>query len=141
MQNTTTTYGSTAARRGATAPWGRRLGWRYGNPEFHLKALVVFLFVGLFPLIAYVFNGFAAPAWPKAYPFFAVLWTLFMALAYPIWAWGEARAFETWTATLDPAQREAAQARQAVRAWNARLFWFGTLAAYGVVAVMAVATR
>jgi hypothetical protein len=142
MQNTSMSYRAGAAARASwNAPWGERRGWRYGSPEFAVKSLLVFLAVALFPLAAFAFNGFAAPAWPTDYPLFAVLWMLFMALAFPLWTWLEARAFDRWTATLDAAQRDAAHAGQARRVANARMFWFGTLAAYGVVAVLALAAR
>jgi hypothetical protein len=142
MQNTSMSYGAGAAARASSiAPWGQRRGWRYGSPEFAVKSLGVFLAVALFPLASFVFNGFQAPAWPRDYPLFGVLWALFMALAFPLWTWAEARAFERWTATLEAGQRDAAHARQAVRVANARMFWFGALAAYVVVAVLALAAR
>jgi hypothetical protein len=142
MQNTSMSYGAGAAARAASsAPWGQRRGWRYGNPEFAVKSLVAYLAIALAPLAAFVFGGFEAPAWPKAYPLLAALWAGFAALAFPFWAWGEARAFERWTLSLEAAQRDAAHAGYAMRAANARLFWFGTLAAYGLIAVLALTTR
>jgi hypothetical protein len=142
MQNTSMSYGAGAAARAASsAPWGQRRGWRYGSPEFAVKSLLAFLAVALFPLASFVFSGFGAPAWPTDYPLLAVLWALFMAIAFPLWTWAEARAFERWTATLDAAQRDAAHASQARRVAGARMFWFGTLAAYAVVAVLALAAR
>lgn len=141
MQNTSMSYGAGAAARSSAAPWGHRRGWRYGSPDFTVKSLIVFLAVALFPLAAFVFNGFATPSWPIDYPLIGVLWMLFMALAFPLWTWGEAREFERWTATMEPAQRDAAHARQTMRVAGARMFWFGALAAYGMVAVLALAAR
>ena len=142
MQNTSMSYGAGAAARSPSgAPWGQRRGWRYGNPEFAVKSLVVYLAVALAPLAGFVLGGFEAPAWPKAYPLLAALWAGFVGLAFPFWSWGEARAFERWTLSLDAAQRDAAQARYALRAASARQLWLGTLAAYGLVAVLALAMR
>lgn len=130
-----------AGRSSARVRWFDRHGWQFGSTEFSVAALVVLLFVSFFPLAAYVFTGFAAPTWPRDYPLTTVLWVAVLALGYPAWATFEARSFATWAGGLDPAQRAAEMALYNARAGQARLWWVGVLAAYGVVVLLGFAIR
>lgn len=130
-----------SARSAAAVRWSERRGWQFGSAEFNAAALIVHLFVGLFPLAAYVFGGFAAPSWPRDWPLVTALWGGFVALGYPLFAMLESRAFSAWTRGLEPAQRATEQAEYAVRAALAKNFWFGVLAAYVIAALMGFVVR
>jgi hypothetical protein len=127
-----------AARAAGPTRWYERRGWQFGSMEFNAAALIVFLLVSLAPLATWVFSGFAAPAWPKDSPLFAMLWVLFMAIGHPMWTWFEARAHERWLSGVETAQRPAEQARFDARTLNARLVWFGVIAVYLVVAALGI---
>ncbi|MFM1991424.1 MAG: hypothetical protein RJA99_4381 [Pseudomonadota bacterium] len=131
-----------AATRAATRTrWFDRRGWQFGSSEFSTAALIVLLFVGLFPLASYVFTGFAAPTWPREWPLATAIWVAVVALGYPAWAALEARSFAAWARGLDPAQRAAETALFAARAAQGRLWWTGVLAAYLVVALLGFVVR
>ena len=130
-----------AARPAARVRWSDRRGWQFGSAEFNVAALIVHLFVGLFPLAAYVFGGFAAPSWPRDWPLATALWGGFVALGYPLFAMFESRSFSAWVRGLEPAQRAAEQAEYAARAALAKNFWFGVLAAYVIAALMGFVVR
>lgn len=130
-----------ATRAAARVRWFDRRGWQFGSSEFSAAALVVLLFVGLFPLAGYVFTGFAAPTWPRDWPLATVIWVAVVALGYPAWAALEARSFAAWARGLDPAQRATETALFAARAAQGRLWWTGVLAAYLVVALLGFVVR
>ena len=130
-----------SARPAARTRWFDRRGWQFGSTEFAVAALVVLLFVGLFPLAAYVFTGFAAPTWPREWPLATVIWVGVVAMGYPAWSALESRSFAAWARGLEPAQRVAESTLYAARAAQARLWWTGVLAAYLVVALLGFVVR
>jgi hypothetical protein len=139
MQQSQSIIGALGAVRAAgPTRWYQRRGWQFGSMEFNAAALIVFLVVSLAPLATWVFSGFAAPAWPKNYPLFAMLWVLFMAIGHPMWTWFEARAHERWLSGVETEQRPAEQARFDARTLNARLIWFGVIAVYLVVTAFGI---
>ena len=130
-----------AGRTSAQIRWFDRHGWQFGSTEFSVAALVTLLFVGLFPLAAYVLTGFAVPTWPRDMPLLTFLWVTVLTLGYPTWSALESRSFAQWARGLEPAQRATETAHYAVRAAQARLWWVGVLAAYLGVALLGFVVR
>jgi hypothetical protein len=141
MNESSMSLSGASARSAPRMRWFDRRGWCFGSSEFNVAALGIHLFVGLFPLAAYVFGGFAAPTWPRDFPLLTALWAGFVALGYPLFAMLESRSFQAWARGLEPAQRAAEQAEYAGRAALAKNYWFGVLAAYLVVAMMGFVVR
>ncbi len=121
--------------------WYRRTGWRFGSQEFHVGAMVLWLVVALLPLAQVLGGGLAVPGWLREAPLPALAWLAVLGLGPVAWAWLEARAFERWASTLEPAQAATERTRHADRAATARHAWHGVLAMYAIVALLALVSR
>jgi hypothetical protein len=141
MNDSSMSLPAAAARAADRTRWFHRKGWQFGSTEFSVAALIVLLFVGLAPLVAYVFAGFAAPSWPRDWPVATAIWVAVVALGYPAWSALEARSFAAWARGLEPAQQAAETAIYAAHAAQSRLWWTGVLAAYLVVALLGFVVR
>lgn len=141
MNESSISLSGPSARPCVRTRWFDRRGWQFGSTELGVAALLVLLFVGLFPLAAYVLTGFAAPSWPREWPLATVIWVGVVALGYPAWSALESRSFATWARGLEPAQRAIESAHYVAHAGQARLWWAGVLAAYLVVALLGFVVR
>jgi hypothetical protein len=131
----------TTADRESNPTWYMRRGWKYGDMRLHILVSVVYLTVALFPLAQFLHGDYQVPLWPKMHPTLLMVWAAFVALAYPLWAWGEASVFERWVRQLPETQRKAERSYFSLHSSLAKNFWAAVLAIYTVAGLVGIALK
>ena len=108
----------------------------FGNLYWHLGAAAVYIILALLPVIA-ISCGHNLRS--LAFHPFTIWWAVATSVAYPLWSWGEFRAFESWVRAKPPADRRRERAYFASVTTITRTFWTAVLATYTIAGVWSIA--
>lgn len=128
--------------------WYQRGIGFWGNLYWQWTASAAYLLLAYTPLVVYALNGFDPPdAKNFAQSCLGIMWALVVSVGYPLWSWGEIRAFERW-ATSEAAKRQLSKDElDRERAYfklmmdSAKNFWSAVLAIYTIAGLWTLATR
>ncbi len=111
----------------------------FGNMYWHSAFSVVYACAAIAPIVWFLHDPASLKLWINS---IAVLpWVIFASLAYPLWVWLEARAFEKWVRTKPATQRAVERAYFKLMADSAKNFWAALLAIYSVGGLLGIAFK
>jgi hypothetical protein len=118
---------------------GTAKGRIFGNMYFHAAFSVVYACAAIAPIVWFLHEPVSLKQWINS---IAVLpWVLFASLAYPLWVWLEARAFEKWVRNKPTNLRAIERAYFKLMADSAKNFWAALLAIYAVGGLLGIAFK
>jgi hypothetical protein len=112
----------------------------FGNIYVHVLASLGYLGLAATPLFIILLDrNRSMKDWVMTGP--GLAWAAVVSLAYPVWCWAEARAFERWVRLQPAAARLRERAYFKLQADLAKNFWTSVLAVYTIAGLWSIATR
>jgi hypothetical protein len=113
----------------------------FRNLHWNLAAGVVYTLVAALPLFVVVFTDRELSTLVSQEPATVLIWAFATSIAYPVWAWAEVRAFESWVRQQQPKVRDVERAHFKLMAETAHNFWQAVLATYTIAGIWQIAGR
>jgi hypothetical protein len=114
----------------------------FGNLYWQWLASAVYFVLAFLPLVIFAINDYNIDSVKTfAKSGVGLAWAFFVATGYPLWTWGEVRAFERWADTQPSEISTRERAYFKLMTDCSKNFWAGVLATYTIAGLWALAGR